>query len=77
MTDALESALEKMRKLAPEQQEELAELIEDYVNRTAGRTQPLTSHERELVLEGLADFEHGRVATKQEVEDAYKAYSKS
>ena len=73
MTDALASAFEKVRNLTPEQREVLAELIEDYVSRMAGRTEPLTSKERELVLEGLADFEQGRVASNEEVEAAYNA----
>ena len=65
MTDELDSAFEKVRKLAPEQREELAELIEDYVSRMSGRTQPLSPGERELVLEGLADFEQGRLASNE------------
>lgn len=76
MTDALESAFDKVRKLAPEQREELAELIEDYVKLASRQARPLTPHERELVLEGLSDFEQGRVATSEEIEAAYKFYAK-
>lgn len=77
MADALDSAVDKVRKLAPDQREELAELIEDYVELVSRRTKPLTPWERELVLEGLADFEQGRVAASEEIEAAYKAYAKA
>ena len=54
MTDELENTFQKVRKLAPAQREQLAELIEIYINRMTGRTQPLTPKERELVMEAQA-----------------------
>lgn len=74
MSDALDTALKKARKLAPDRQEELAELIEDYVDIASRRQMPLTAEERELVLQGLADFKDGRVASPEEVEAAYKVH---
>ena len=74
MVDALSRALEKVEGLAPERRAELAELIEDYVDLVSKRQQPLTASEREMVLQGLADFEYGRVASKEDVEAAYRAH---
>jgi predicted transcriptional regulator len=76
MADALDTVLEKVSKLPPEQRQELAELIEDYVSDVSRASQRMTHEECELVQEGLVEADRGEFATDDAVREIYDRYIK-
>lgn len=73
MTDLLEKAVEAVRRLAPEAQDEIARamlrLAED-----DGEPEPIDPADLSAVLEGLAQAERGEFASDAEVEAAFRRF---
>jgi DNA-binding TFAR19-related protein (PDSD5 family) len=73
MTELLEKAVEAIRKLAPETQDEIAramlQLAED-----DGEPEPIDPADLEAVLEGLAQAERREFASDAEVEAAFRRF---
>jgi predicted transcriptional regulator len=76
MADALDTVLEKVSKLPPEQRQELAELIEDYVSDVSRVPQRMTDEERDLVQVGIAEADRGEFASDETVRAIYDRYIK-
>jgi len=75
MVEALEQAIEKVKKLSKERQEYAAEVLEQIAEAGDG-IYVLTDEERRLVREGLAELDCGEFATDAEVEAAYARFRK-
>lgn len=73
MRATIDQAIEALRKLPPERQEELAGFICQLAN---DNSQPEAVNPAHLpaVLEGLAQIERGERATSQEVAAAYRSF---
>jgi len=65
MTSLLKLAIEKLEKLSPERQDELARMLLDAAD---SEIYVLSKAERAAVEEGLADVRAGRFASDEEVE---------
>ena len=70
MTTRLERALQAVRGLPPERQDEVAEALE--IMAAQGPARPYTDAENRAIDAGLADAEAGRFATDEEVEDVFR-----
>jgi hypothetical protein len=75
MIKALEDAIEKARSLPPERQSEIAEVLEDMV-RGAGDVYVLSPEEEQLLEEGIADLDAGRIATDAEMNAFWRRHQK-
>jgi len=71
MTKLLEQAIEVVRKLAPEQQDEVAGMI---LSVSSEGPVKLTADELKAVEAGLADADAGRFATDEEVETLFMKF---
>ena len=71
MTKLLEKAIAAVRKLAPERQDELAEVL---LSASSETPLELTTEELEAVEAGLADANAGRFATDEEVEELFAKF---
>ncbi len=71
MTKLLEKAIEAVRKLAPERQDEVAGMI---LSASSEAPVELTAEELEAVEAGLADADAGRFATDEEVEALFAKF---
>ncbi|HXE87325.1 MAG TPA: hypothetical protein VN524_11095 [Hyphomicrobiaceae bacterium] len=73
MTELLEKALEAVRRLTPEVQDEIAramlQLAED-----DGQPEPIDPADLSAVLEGLAQAERREFASQAEVEAAFRRF---
>lgn len=69
MTTKLEKAIEIVRKLPAERQDEVADVIEMVAAQES--TRPFTAEENRAIDEGLADANAGRFATDEEVEELF------
>lgn len=65
MTKLLDEAIEKIRQLSPERQDELA--VNLLALAEAGEVYRLSAEERAEVLAGLEEIERGEIATDEEV----------
>ena len=73
MPATMEQAIERLRKLSPERQNEIA----DYIFLLADdRSAPesIDPNDLEDVLEALAEVDRGERASKEEVEAAYRSF---
>ena len=73
MTELLEHALERVRALPSDQQDELARVL----LRLAGDDEPvyrLTAEEEADLIEAEAEIERGEIATDSEVEAVFSKY---
>ena len=68
MTSLLKLAIEKLKKLSAERQDELARMLLDAAD---DEIYVLSPAERAAVEEGLADVEAGRYASDEEVEEIF------
>lgn len=66
MTDLLDEAIAKIRRLSPERQEDAALTLLALAD--AEEVYYLTTEERAEILEGLAEIQRGEIATAEEVE---------
>jgi predicted transcriptional regulator len=71
MTKLLEKAIEVVRKLAPERQDEVASMI---LSVSSEAPVELTVDELQAVEAGLADADAGRFATDEEVEALFAKF---
>jgi hypothetical protein len=75
MTKLLEKALEAMRQLSPEEQDEIARAVLQLVG-DAGEPEPIASEHLGAVLEGLAQARRGEFASDVEVEAAFRRFDR-
>lgn len=74
MTELLEKAVEAVRRLAPQAQDDIARVM----LRLAGQEEepePIEPDDVSAVLEGLAHAERGELASDAEVEAAFRRFS--
>jgi predicted transcriptional regulator len=75
MIKALEDAIEKARSLPPERQADAADALERIIK--ASRTiYVLSAEEHDLIEEGIADADAGRIATDAEMEAFWARHSR-
>jgi hypothetical protein len=75
MTKLLEKALEAVRRLAPEEQDEIARTLLQLVG-DAGEPQAVSSEHLAAVLEGLAHAKRRDFASDAEVEAAFRRFDR-
>jgi hypothetical protein len=75
MTKLLEKALEAVRRLAPEEQDEIARTLLQLVGET-GESEPVPPQHLAAVLEGLAQAKRGDFASDAEVEAAFRRFDR-
>jgi hypothetical protein len=73
MTDLLEKALETVRRLSPEAQDEIARAMLQLAADDAD-LEPIDPADLESVSEGLAQAERGEFASDEEVEAAFRRF---
>lgn len=73
MTKLLEAAMQAVRHLPPEAQDEIARLIIECAA-NQGEPEPIAPEDLAAVLEGLVDARAGRFATEQEVVAAFRRF---
>jgi hypothetical protein len=73
MTKLLDQALEAVRRLPPESQDEIArEML--HLSGLQQEPEPLDPDHLAAVLEGLAQHDHGQHASDREVEAAFRRF---
>ena len=75
MTKLLEQALEAVRRLPPESQDEIARAMLHLAEGEAER-EPVASAHLAAVLEGLAQAQRREFATEAEVDAAFRRFDK-
>jgi DNA-binding transcriptional regulator YdaS (Cro superfamily) len=75
MTKLLEQALELVRKLPPESQDEIARAMLHLATSEA-EPEPIDPEHLAAVLEGLAQVRDGQFATDEEIEAAFRRFDK-
>jgi hypothetical protein len=73
MTKLLEKALEVVRQLPPDTQDEIARAMLELVNGES-EPEPIDPTHLSAVLEGLAQAKRGEFATDAEVEAAFRRF---
>lgn len=73
MTKLLEKALEAVRKLAPEGQDEIARAMLQFATNDSEPEEIDPAH-LPAVLRGLAQAKHGEFASDEEVEAAFRRF---
>ena len=68
MTKLLEQAIAAVRKLSPERQNEVAEVI---LSATAAAPVIVTDEERQAILQGLEDARSGDFASEKQVQSLF------
>ena len=68
MIKVLEQAIEKVRTLSEERQQQAAQVLEQ-IAAAGNDVYRLTDEERRLVREGLADLDAGRVVSDDDMEN--------
>ena len=74
ITDILERAIEKLKRLAPEDQEEVAGLIDDLAEGTKGEVYVFSVEEERALAESITQADRGEFATDEEVEAAFARF---
>ncbi len=74
MTKLLEKALEAVRRLPPEAQDEIAHAILNLAE--AGEPEPIDPAHLPAVLEGLGQAKRREFATEAEIEDAFRRFER-
>lgn len=75
MTKPLEKALEAVRRLPPREQDHIArEML--YLSSAESEPEPVDPAHLPAVLEGLAQFERGELATDSQVEAAFRRFER-
>ena len=75
MTKLLEQALEAVRRLPPESQDEIARAML-HLAENEGEREPIASDHLAAVLEGLAQAERREFASEAEIEAAFRRFDK-
>jgi hypothetical protein len=73
MTDLLEKAVEAVRRLAPEAQDEIARAMLQLAD-DEGKPEPVDPADLPAVLEGLAQADRREFASDAEVEAAFRRF---
>ena len=73
MTKLLERALEAVRQLPPESQDEIAQAMLHFAA-TDGEPEPVDPDHLPAILEGLAQARRGEFATEEEVKKAFARF---
>jgi predicted transcriptional regulator len=76
MTKLLEKALEAVRRLSPEEQDEIARTLLQLVGDDAGGPEAVATEHLAAVLEGLAQAQRGDFASDAEVEAAFRRFDR-
>jgi DNA-directed RNA polymerase subunit F len=74
MTDALERAVNRIRKLPAEQQDQAADLLAEFIPEHSDGRYVLSDDENRLVDEAIAELDTGKTATDAEVQAVYAKY---
>ena len=72
----ISAVLERVRSWPPELQERLAQFATHLENQEQAKPEPWDDETRAAIAEGLAQFERGEVASKEEIEAAYARFRK-
>jgi predicted transcriptional regulator len=73
MIKVLETAVEKVKRMTPEQQKRAASILEDFAE-NPDDLQELSPDEEAFLAEGLAQLERGEYASEAEVRAAFDRY---
>jgi predicted transcriptional regulator len=73
MTKLLEKALEAVRQLPPDSQDEIAQAML-YLAAVDAEPEPVDPAHLPAILEGLAQARRGEFATEEEVEKAFRRF---
>ena len=73
MTKLMEQALDAVKRLSPESQDEIARLLL-HLAREEEEPEPVDPDHLPAVLEGLAQVRRGEFATDEEVEAAFRRF---
>jgi hypothetical protein len=73
MTELLEKAMEAVRQLPPEAQDEIARAILRFAG-NEGEPEPVEPHHLPAVLKGFAQARRGEFASEAEVEAAFRRF---
>jgi predicted transcriptional regulator len=73
MTELLEKAVEVVRRLAPEAQDDIARVMLSLA-RQEEESEPIDPNDLSAILEGLAQAERGEFASDAEVEAAFRRF---
>jgi predicted transcriptional regulator len=77
MTKLLEKALEAVRALSPAEQDEIARAMLALAQaHVAEDEEDIDPEDLEAIDRGLDDLKHGRIATSDEVEAAFRSFRK-
>jgi predicted transcriptional regulator len=66
MADALDIAIEKLRRVPKKRRKEAAAMIEEFVAEETASVYVLTAEEERLIDEGLAELDRGEFVTQTE-----------
>jgi hypothetical protein len=75
MTELLEKAVEAVRRLTPEAQDDIARMMLSLAGQEE-EPEPIDPDHLAAVLEGLAQAERGEFASDAEVEAAFRRFSR-
>ena len=73
MTELLEKAVEAVRRLAPEAQDDIARVMLSLAGQEE-EPEPIDHNDLSAILEGLAQAERGEFASDTEVEAAFRRF---
>ena len=77
MTKLLEQAIETVRALSPNEQDAIArEMLALADDENSEDEEDIDPADLKAVLEGIADADAGRIATDEDVEAAFRRFSK-
>jgi predicted component of type VI protein secretion system len=74
MTDALERAVKRIRKLPADRQAAAADMLEDFAAEQSAAVYVLSDAENRLIDAAIAELDRGVHATEAEVEAVYAKY---
>jgi predicted transcriptional regulator len=74
MTKLLEEAFEALRRLTPDQQDEIAHVILQLTGADLAEPVPLSPKEREAIERSMAAASRGEFATDEEVQAVWAKY---
>jgi hypothetical protein len=75
MTKLLDKAIEAARGLTPEEQDEIAKMILSMAEND-DEGEDIDPEALAAIDRGLDDIKHGRIATDEQVEDAFRSFRK-
>jgi predicted component of type VI protein secretion system len=76
MADALELAVQRIRKLPAEQQDRAADLLDTFASEQFSSVYVLSEAENQLIDDAIAELDQGHYASEAEVEAVFAKYRK-